>query len=76
MLETFLSTLGSFQNAAQSTYSVQNLYAPTSVKKNSTAHIISGIFQNFKKMQGLRLYFIGMKLTEKELNYRAFPGNF
>ena len=31
------------------------LLAPASVTRNSTAHIISGIFQNFKNMQGIRL---------------------
>ena len=43
--------LGFSQIALQSSYSVENLLALASVKKNSTAHNISGIFQNFKNMQ-------------------------
>ena len=48
MFESFLSTL----KVVQSSYSVENLYAPASVKKNFTAHVISEISQNFKNMQG------------------------
>ena len=40
-----------FQKALQSNYSLENLLAPASVKRNSTAHVISGIFQNLKNMQ-------------------------
>ena len=41
-----------FRKVLQSSYSVENLLAPASVKRNSTAHVFSGIFQNFKNMQG------------------------
>ena len=44
--------LGFFQKALQSSYPVENLLAPTSIKGNSTASAISEIFQNFKNMQG------------------------
>ena len=32
-------------------YSVENLWEPAYVKRNFTANIVSGIFQNFKNMQ-------------------------
>ena len=44
--------LGFFQKPLQSSYSVENLLASASVKRNSTAHVISGIFKNLKNMQG------------------------
>ena len=37
----------------QGSCSVENLLALVSVKKNSTADVISGNFQNFKDMQGI-----------------------
>ena len=36
--------LGFFQKALKSSYSVENLLAPASIKRNSTAHVISGVF--------------------------------
>ena len=45
-------SLGFLQKALKNSYSEENLLAPASVKRNFTAHVISGIFQNFKNMQG------------------------
>ena len=59
-----------FKNLCQSSYFVENLLAPASVKRNSTAHIISGIFQNFKDTEGWRLCFLCLKCTKKELHYK------
>ena len=42
---------GASEKALQSSYSAQNLYTPASVKRNSTAHVTSGIFQSFRNMQ-------------------------
>ena len=36
--------LGFFQKALKNSYSVENLLAPASIKRNSTAHVISGVF--------------------------------
>ena len=44
--------LGLSQKALQSSYSVENLLSPASVKQNSTVHVISRIFKIFKSMQG------------------------
>ena len=44
--------LGASQKAVQSSCSVENLYAPASLKMNSTPQVISGIFWNFKNSQG------------------------
>ena len=41
-----------FQKVLQNSYSEENLLAPAYVKKNFTAYVIPGIFQNFKSMQG------------------------
>ena len=45
-------SLGFFQKDLKNSYSEENLLAPASVKRNFTAHVISGMFQNFKNMQG------------------------
>ena len=49
ILESFLNTLGSFSKSCP-----EQLFCrePASVKKNCTAFIISGIFRNFKNIQG------------------------
>ena len=39
----------------QISFSGENLLATNSVKRNSTAEVISGIFKNFKNMQDKRL---------------------
>ena len=44
--------LGGSQKAVQSSYFIEKEYAPASVKRNSTAHVIAGISQNFKNIQG------------------------
>ena len=62
---------GFFQKALQGSYSVENLLAPVLIKRNSTAYVISGIFQNFKNTQGKAR---GCNL--KKLHNRAFPGHF
>ena len=52
------------QKTVQNSYHVENLYAPASEKWNSTTHPISGIFWNFKNMQGERLVY-WLKFSKK-----------
>ena len=47
-----------------------------SVKKNSTADVISGILRNFGNTQGKGVKFVGLKFIKEELYYRAQPRNF
>ena len=55
---------------------MENKLVTASVKTNSTADVTSGIFRNFRKTQSLRLQFVGLLFTKKELYYRPLPRNF
>ena len=67
-LQPFLSV---FQKVVYD-YSVENLLVPASVKRISTADLISGAFRNFKNTQGGRLQFVDLR---NSITYRALPRN-
>lgn len=67
MKESFLAHSHAFQeiSVVLSSYSVGNLVAPNSVKRNSTAGVISAIFRDFKITQSWRLQFLGLQLLKR-----------
>ena len=73
MLECFSSSFsgfsGRFGKSCLEQLFCTNLLVYASVKKNSTADVISGILRNFGNTQGL-------KFIKEELYYRAQPRNF
>lgn len=80
MLECFSSSFsgfsGRFGKSCLEQLFCTNLLVYASVKKNSTADVISGILRNFGNTQGKGVKFVGLKFIKEELYYRAQPRNF